>query len=405
MRSSALEKLGSWHLAHPHRWPLSVVMDIWDELHWRLLEELKETLRELKREVGRETMTLSELKFHALLPGPDGQAWLRLPSTFDIERPDGWFQREVVPRIDRKQERMLWNLTWAGNLKKDKPAPAGGAGGEDQVQGEKLSLKTLLGPKLTMEEVSRAKERAPLDRDGKLLCWGHLCHLGCATTNCQRSHAGLRGTFEALDPCVQMQLLRRGGLRRMKQETKESVVQKVKDLRAKLLKDKTEKIGEGRKKAGKTGEGSNEDNRKEDSHAGGQDLGEARTVRFWEVPEAFEVDYTKDEDLGKVVRGPQQGWADDVYKPERVHQGRDGTTAPREDLISRAQSLAEGPVLSKLKDASDDLYAWASTRVAQEPTISLASLLTDMSMYGMGELAREASEILESQEDLHAGSS
>ena len=218
VRNNALNLLSEWHLSHPHRWPLAIVIDIWEEIHWRFLEELKDVLRSLKKEIGRETISLTELKFHALLPGPDGQAWLVMPTTFDIEKPDSWFQTEVLPRIERKQDRLLWNLTWQGGARKDRnpAAPAGGAGesaGSLSSQ-SKPTLKSLWGPKLTPEEVGMAKDRAPLDRHGKLLCWGNLCHIGCQTTGCQRSHEGLRGSFENLDPCVQMQLLKRGGLNR-----------------------------------------------------------------------------------------------------------------------------------------------------------------------------------------------
>ncbi|CAL1141284.1 unnamed protein product [Cladocopium goreaui] len=113
VKNSALELLSEWHLSLPHRWPLNVIMDLWEELHWRCMEDFKDLLRKLKKEVGRETMTLSEVKFHALLPGPDGQAWLTMPTVFDLQRPGSWFQEEVIPRIDRKQDRLLWNLTLA----------------------------------------------------------------------------------------------------------------------------------------------------------------------------------------------------------------------------------------------------------------------------------------------------
>ena len=46
------------------------MMDLWEELSWRLMEDFKEILRKLKKEVGRETMTLNEVRFHALLPWP-----------------------------------------------------------------------------------------------------------------------------------------------------------------------------------------------------------------------------------------------------------------------------------------------------------------------------------------------
>ena len=126
VRNNAMEKLAEWHLAQPHKWPLNVVMDIWEELHWRIGEEFREVLRQLKKFANRETMTLTEIKFHALLPGADGAAWLVMPTTFDIERPGSWFQEEVLPRIERKQERLLWNLTWQGGARKPASAPAGG---------------------------------------------------------------------------------------------------------------------------------------------------------------------------------------------------------------------------------------------------------------------------------------
>lgn len=192
-----METLAEWHLAQPHRWPLNVIMDIWEELHWRIGEEFRELLRQLKKFANRETMTLTT----------DGAAWLVMPNTFDIERPRSWFQEEVVPRIERKQERLLWNLAWQGGGRKPPATPAGGglpSGGGGADHDTKPTTKSLWGPKLTAEETNRAKDRAPLDRNGVLLCWGHLCRIGCDVQGCQRSHENLRGTFEALDPCVQM---------------------------------------------------------------------------------------------------------------------------------------------------------------------------------------------------------
>ena len=84
VREFALATLVQWHHGSPHQWPLNVVMDVWEELHWRFFEELKDVLRALKREAKRETLSLQEIRFYALLPGPDGQAWLNLPSTFDL---------------------------------------------------------------------------------------------------------------------------------------------------------------------------------------------------------------------------------------------------------------------------------------------------------------------------------
>ena len=236
MKVHALETLSEWHCQAPHRWPLQALIDVWEELHWRFFEELKSELRKIKSLSGRETMSLQDLKFYALMPDERGDPPLQLPRTFDLQNPTGWFMTEVMPRISRRQDRMLWKMTWEGAAKSRGPAHSGGgnevpvsqkAGSED-----KPTLKSLFGPKLTSEETNRAKDRAPTGKDGKLLCWGFISHLGCTQANCQRAHEHLKGTFEALDPAVRMQLLRRGGLKRMRIETKESATEKIKELRS-----------------------------------------------------------------------------------------------------------------------------------------------------------------------------
>eukprot|EP00435_Cladocopium_sp_Y103_P056630 s604_g19.t1 len=407
VKLNAMDKLSTWHLASPHRCPLTVIIDLWEELHWRLYEEVRELLRLLKREAGRETMTLQEIKFHALLPGPDGRAWLRMPSTFDIEEPTGWFQTEVIPRIDRKQERLLWNLTWQGNRKgpmqKEGAGGVHASGGDGAVESDRLSVKNLWGPKLTAEETARAKDRAPTDKGGVLLCWGHLTRVGCDTPLCQRSHEGLRGTFESLDECVRMQLLRRGGLKRMKPETKESVAAKIKDLRAQVARDKSSKIADSKRKGEKAGADEETQRSPEQTKAGGT-TGE-KVVRFWDVPEEFQVDYTKGEDLQQLVKGPDTKWLEDVHPVSATHGGRGGESAPEEaiNLVKKAQQMAKQSVLRALENSSDDLYAWAATRVARTPEVDLESLMSEMATYGVGELAREATEILARGDTHRAG--
>ena len=395
VKSHALELLLEWHQAEPHKWPLSVLMEVWEELHWRFLEELKEILRLLKKEAGRETMSLADIKFYALLPNAAGTAWLELPRTFDLRFPEGWFMTEVLPRIERKQERMLWRLTWEGTRG---PKPSVHAGGDGKPEPPaKPTLRSLWGPKLSTEEVNKAKERAPLDRDGLLLCWGALTHMGCQNASCGRSHHDLQGKFEALEPCVQMQLLRRGGLRRMRPETKESVTEKIKLLRAAVIKDRVSKIDR------KSGQG--EEETPAETRAGGD-----KALQFSDVPEEFAaVDYTAAEvELQEAIRGPDDGW----LQPPRGDHHRcvddaTGASAPSEvrELVAKAQALADGPVLGALREASDDLFAWAATRVALAPNATLEEILGDMATYGIGEMAAEATRILEAQWEGRAGSS
>lgn len=396
VKTKAAKLLATWHTSAPHQWPLTVLMDCWEELHWRFTEELKEILRSLKREAGRETMTLNEVKFHALMPDSSGYAWLQLPNTFDLEDPNSWFATEVKPRIERKQDRALWRLTWEGPGKRDRGAPAG-AREEEPQKSEKPTLKTLWGPKLTPEEVTRARERAPTDREGKLLCWGFLTHMGCNMQGCQRSHEQLRGAFEALDPAVQMQLLRRGGLKRMKMDSKEKVAEKIKAIRAATAADKASKIKDGVRRAGQ--EPAEEPG---ESRAGGS----VKQVSF-EVPAALrELDFTKAEhEISDLIKGPDATWVEETAHQQVPHPGRDGNSAPKEAwaLVEKAEEMASGPVLSALQDASDDLYAWAAARVAQDPAQELQPLMEEMATFGLGDIAAEASMVLEKLDHRRAG--
>ena len=396
VKDHAANLLSEWHLGAPHRWPLQVLCDVWEELHWRFIEELKEELRKIKKLAGRESMTLQDLKFYALMPNEQGEPPLQLPRTFDLKNPDGWFMTEVLPRIERRQERMLWKMTWEGAGKnRSQGQSAGGDGGAPKGEKTGLSLKNLFGPKLTPEETNKAKDRAPTNKDGKLLCWGFLTHLGCNQTNCQRAHEQLKGTFEALDPAVQMQLLRRGGLKRMRPETKDSVVEKIKALRNQVSQDRTSKVQDGkdRRRAGQEGERETQESSPE--KAGGHRV-------HWEAPEEMRnVDFTaQEQEFAEMVRGPDENIFQHVEREALPHPGRGGESGPWEaqELIRKAQQLADGPVLGALKEASDDLYAWAATRVANDPAVGLQELLEEMNQFDLGELAAEAAAILDKQD-------
>ena len=179
----------------------------------------------------------------------------------------------------------------------------------------------------TGEVTQRKKIRvASTDRDGKLLCWGFLTHMGCTSTSCQRAHEQLRGPFEALDAAVQMQLLRRGGLKRMKMETKEKVTERIKAIRTAHNADKAAKIKDGVRKAG-NGEDGKSPREELDGRAGSR----AQRVRF-EVPaELTQVDYTKAEaEMQELVKGPDTSWVEEVPHQQKPHGGRAGDSAPRE---------------------------------------------------------------------------
>ena len=263
------------------------------------------------------------------------------------------------------------------------------AGGTPGDKGDRLKAPQLIGPKLSTEEVNRARDRAPVDKSGVLLCWSNLTHVGCLVANCQRSHEPLRGQFEQLDPAVRMQLIRRGGLRRMKQETPQTAEVKIKELRQQVTQDKSDKIAKPKRKAGEA----NEENVEEPSSRAG---GEQR-VKFNEIPEEFEaVDYTKQEDVQELLKAPDGFWGVPQQHQDRPHGAGEGKAPEKaKELVTRARRLSEGPVLKALEGASDDLYAWAASRVSREEGIRTEDLLEEMVLFGASDLAQEASELLE----------
>ena len=131
-----------------------------------------------------------------------------------------------------------------------------------------------------------------------------------------------------------------------------------------------------------------------DGKAGSRD----QRVRF-DVPEELaEVDYTKAEaEMQELVKGPDTKWVDEVSHQQRPHAGRGGESAPphAKHLVERALELANGPVLSQMVDASDDLDSWTAARLARDSTATLEELMGEMATYGLGDVAGEASGFLE----------
>ena len=109
--------------------------------------------------------------------------------------------------------------------------------------------------------------------------------------------------------------------------------------------------------------------------------------------------------MSDMIKGPDTRWVEEVTHQGIPHPGRQGDSAPAEAtrLVRKAEELASGPVLSALQEASDDLYAWAAARVAQDDTQDLQQLMEEMATFGLGDLAAEASSILEKLDHRRAG--
>ena len=198
-----------------HAWPLQSVIGVWEELWARFVEELRSIDRQARREMQDENPSFDRLRFFATSPGSNGEPWLRLPQTFDLQASEEYFQTDIVPRQQRLLDRACWNMAFR------KPALHGGrAGGEDEKRASPAGASRagggkgsgnsapssdtgqLLGSPLTSKEVSRSMDHRPKDKAGKYLCWDHFSHRKCPKgKECPHSHSGATPKWDGVCRC------------------------------------------------------------------------------------------------------------------------------------------------------------------------------------------------------------
>ena len=203
-----------------HMWPMHLVLSVWEELWGRFCEEIRDLERKARREMAEDSPSFERLRFFCTAPGADGNPWLRLPQTFDLDDSLEYFQTDVLPRQRRALDRACWNLA----LRKQPPL-LGGKAGEDtssapgipgaaSAPGPKVgaSPDPLIGKPLSGKEVQRSMDHRPkCSKTGKYLCWDHISRRGCKAASCPHSHEGGIPAWQSLDWSIKMQLLRRGG--------------------------------------------------------------------------------------------------------------------------------------------------------------------------------------------------
>lgn len=240
---------------YAYMWPAHAIFSVWEELWSRYVEELRDLDRELRRAMKEESPTFERIRFFVTAPGEDGEPWLRLPRIFFLEDAYEYFQTDVIPRHNRLLSRACWQTALkkvpGGNLHGAK------AGEDPEASQSRPGPKTgksdtppkgLLGPPLTNKEATRALDHRPKAKKGaKYLCWDYLCHRGCAKpTSCPHSH-GMSPKWEHLDWAVQLQILRRGGLRNQPKLTEDQVTDRLENIRKAQQAKTQEMVNEGKK--------------------------------------------------------------------------------------------------------------------------------------------------------------
>ena len=106
----------------------------------------------------------------------------------------------------------------------------------------------LLGNSLTGKEGARSLDHRPKDKKtGKYVCWDHITHRGCSAPNCPHAHLKQPPKWDTLDWSVQLQLLRRGGLRDRGQLNAKDVVAQMDTIRANVKSKNEENVREGKR--------------------------------------------------------------------------------------------------------------------------------------------------------------
>jgi hypothetical protein len=103
-RLAALDRLHQLHKEREVLYDLEWIKRTWDGLWWRFGEELRVALRALYKDLGTENPSEEQLTFYALAPGADGAAKFRLPNTFDLDDPRGYFQLERMGDIEFRRQ-------------------------------------------------------------------------------------------------------------------------------------------------------------------------------------------------------------------------------------------------------------------------------------------------------------
>ena len=325
---------------HGYAWPPHAIFSVWEELWARFTEEMKELDRNLRREMREEAPSFDRIRFFATSPDFNGDPWLALPRMFFLEDEGEYFQTDVVPRHNRLLSRACWQTALRRNPVL--PLTGGKAGAEEygmeDPRSEALTSRPdpkvgkgagkdgpkLLGPALTGKEGARALDHRPKDKKtGKFLCWDNITHRGCKASACVHYH-GPAPKWDSMDWSVQLQLLRRGGLKNKPALSGDQVTKQMEQIRQAQKDKMAENVADGKKQKA-SGKGKDKDK------VAGQESQEELSKVGQDVPEEFR-DFMPTEAEGKLANWTQGGGStffvdQDAHRPCRA-VGEEVTNAP-----------------------------------------------------------------------------
>ena len=94
-------------------------------MFWRQCDEIRTAVMQLTKTLGKETVRKEEFIAAALVPNEDGRASLRIPNLWDYSDPEGYFQGTILPRLESKAQRAIWDAAHKAGLKNKKQGDLG----------------------------------------------------------------------------------------------------------------------------------------------------------------------------------------------------------------------------------------------------------------------------------------
>ncbi|CAL1147366.1 unnamed protein product [Cladocopium goreaui] len=404
-------------------------MSVWEELWARFTEELRALDRRARREMQDESPSFDRLRFFATSPGENGEPWLRLPQTFDLQAPGEYFQTDIVPR----QQRMLDRACWSMALKRPSPLTGGRAGAEDiggpdkaqpsapnprnpraggkgSAPGANTAAKEpapLLGNALTSKEAGRSMDHRPKDKDGKYLCWDYFSHRKCNKgKDCPHSHHGNAPRWDTLDWSVQMQLLRRGGhpaRPKLKGDQVDATIESIRKEQAQKLESNIQEGKRAKEMAKRTGGPPPQDastQYREDTRAG------------WTPAPAALANFAAtdmEDPLARLMTGEAAAsWTLD-HAPPAVRTVTYRESPDSAEIQAKRHCMDEIDSSGLLPDLPQPLGTYLRNRLTavndRAPTAhDVQEFLEDAIREGSAELASEATDYLHNHPDTHVGS-
>lgn len=359
-----------------------------EELKAAWVEELREGRRRLCKVLNCEQPRKEDLRFVALAPG----SGFTFPTTFDLDDPQGYYQRVCVPRQQRAIKSIIFGQLHhrrhapvkvgenpetdkAGETKDEERIGKGKAGKGDSPP--KPAKAYPAGKRLRPKEASDSVRHGPKTREGKPICWDSACHSGCQREGCTHAHVPINGT-RGLHWTVVAQLIRRGGLKNGPIIQPNQVDGRIAQLRTQAKQEQGDKVAEGSKQSG-----------------GGGKQG-------WLPPDEYDLQYTTlEDDLRELTRGPDHSWlADAGPGPGQTKEWTRPVAHPEAvKRESKLQELEEAGCFQDLKEASDYLQSHVRGRILNDALegkeTSVEEVLLEASSQGCKELAEEATQELQ----------